>query len=1022
MKLQWILLALFLIAIVRNLAKAMRNPMLKNFLRLVSILVAFIITFILQICGVFQFIAGKIVGGLELASKVPDFEGAIANAIDLVLPFCTTLLSPLLFTLVFVIIFLILRIVHVNLVYKFIVKRQRKKEIREFRQALREEKKRMKQAIVDNEERFLSSMEHMILEHPELDPYEYESLTDDEIDKMVNERLKAEKKKKKKAGFFKESKERKAISLVCGVVSGFLLFGILWMGMFYTMDVLSDVTDGIKETNADDTKIYQMVEMVDKHVVTPYEESFVYKLYDSMAMVDLLNYTVRAGGKLEVNGETIYADDVMRDHMMRSVRLACEITSAKSEQSHIGEDISVITKDPITVSIMADFFVALMEKTEPQDLDPNNPASVIFSNILHNYQGENNRELFIQDLGAVSDVVVIAAENRLLAKIIEDSSDMGELFTDRDMVKKLIKTMSHLSFYGSTMEGAFMLGVETVGPMLMPYDNEAAYTMFVNQIASSASGITTLTDENLDNLKTFIKNATTYEKNALNDNEGLLAYIVDPLYKIQGLKDSANNFKTQADELEATATDLTNRATQLEADAAELDLMAKDIQKQIDEFDITGMTPEEVEAALLSLENQKSALVSGYDAAMAQAEQLRIEAEEFKQDVEEFRNDLQDLVDEAQTYVSEFEERIKGFTPFLTYFMNWNSVQKPFMLANEDTSKACLAIEIDGTVYVCNTDILSIESILDFVLNDDAFDSLTGGNTEGGETGGESNEEDDETNDIIDFDINTYIDKIPMHDLIEQLEITDSASAEAGKVSPLTDLVVYLMLTANKDKNESKEIDSEWVYETLEAYRSENTEEACVNLVNKIIDAKDAPETFEYLGVTVVNMENHMYFGDDEWSLEEKESDSETLVDIIYTLMGLMDTMNGTNVEQMEDVSGETEGDGASEGETSTSELEGLISILETLGTTMDEMATTSCLKDLPPMMLEGILKNEKLSMVLTPAMLIDEMDKINAVKANYELGENRDPELTYNNYMSDLLGTIQNVLDKINNKGGNEA
>ena len=83
MNLQWILLALFLIAIVRNVAKALRNPMLKNFLRLLSILVAFIITFILQICGVFQNIAGKVVGSLELAAMVPEFEGAINCGDDL---------------------------------------------------------------------------------------------------------------------------------------------------------------------------------------------------------------------------------------------------------------------------------------------------------------------------------------------------------------------------------------------------------------------------------------------------------------------------------------------------------------------------------------------------------------------------------------------------------------------------------------------------------------------------------------------------------------------------------------------------------------------------------------------------------------------------------------------------------------------------------------------------------------------------------------------------------------------------
>ena len=122
MKLEWILLALFLISMVRNLAKAMRNPMLKNFMRLISILVAFIITFILQICGLFQGIAEKIVAGVQWGALFPKFANAMQNSANLIVPFCTTIISPFLFVLTFTIILLVLNIVHVNFIYKFIMK------------------------------------------------------------------------------------------------------------------------------------------------------------------------------------------------------------------------------------------------------------------------------------------------------------------------------------------------------------------------------------------------------------------------------------------------------------------------------------------------------------------------------------------------------------------------------------------------------------------------------------------------------------------------------------------------------------------------------------------------------------------------------------------------------------------------------------------------------------------------------------------------------------------------------------
>ena len=117
-------------------------------------------------------------------------------------------------------------------------------------QALNEEKQMLKQALTENEEKFLSVINEMAVNYPEIDSYGYENLDENEIERLVEQRIKIEKKKKKKEGFFKESSERKAISAICGVVCGFLLFGIGWMGFFYTMDVLSNVTDGIKETNA----------------------------------------------------------------------------------------------------------------------------------------------------------------------------------------------------------------------------------------------------------------------------------------------------------------------------------------------------------------------------------------------------------------------------------------------------------------------------------------------------------------------------------------------------------------------------------------------------------------------------------------------------------------------------------------------------------------------------------------------------------------------------------------------------
>ena len=948
MNFQWILLALFLIAIVSNIAKAMRNPMLKNFLRLISIIVAFIITFILQFLGVFQGSVAGIVDGLELASQVPQFEGAIANSIHFILPFCTTFLSPLIFTLVFAIIYFFLKLIHVNLVYRFIVKRQRRREIKELKYALKEEKRRMKQAISDNEERFLDAMEKISMEHPEIDEYEYDSLDDEEIERMVEARIKAEKKRKKKSGFFRESRERKALSIVCGVVCGFLLFGISYMGLFYTMDVLADVTDIAKDTNAKDTKFYQIVEVIDKHIVDPYEDSFVYDLYDSMAMVDLMNYTVRAGGKFEFEGKTYYADDISREQLGSVIRLACEMTAGETE--HIRYDINVLTtKYPMTTSIMADFFVALMEDVEPAELDPSNPASAFMGGIIENYKGENAREIFIQDLHAMSDLVVVAAENKLLSKVISENSDFGAILADREMLADLVGAMSGLSFYGTTMESAFKLGIDMVGPMLMPLDNAEGYQKFIDKLASATDGASAITSEDMEKLHDMMVDATI--------SGNLLAYMREPIdYIFDVIKPKALDIKSQ---MEEKAADILDISTQLE--------------------DVTSLTPEKIQ--------ELNDLLNLYkDEELALLEQEKA------------------LFDETQKLLEDFQKRATAFAPFIKYFMAWNNIQKPFMLADEDTSTACLAVIVGDETYVCTTDIITIETLLDLVLENNDFGDLIGGEGQGG---GEVSTEFEQ---ILNLTADDYINKIPesMRNLLESLEITNDMTSMEGRVSELTHLVHYIIVSANVHKNnpESTPIDNEWIYKALYDYCAlGNTPEASTDMARRLFDAKNAPESFEYKGVTVAKMEAAMNFGEG-WDAQARKEDSEKLVNITFTLLDLMKNMNGEEAEAMSDINSGFDN-------VDNDEIQKLLDLLVTLGSTMDQMADTTCLKDLPPIMIEGILKNDMLSMAMTPSLLHGEEGYLSQIKSG---------DLSYEEFMGILAEDVEGILEKVNQKNENST
>ena len=134
------------------------------------------------------------------------------------------------------------------------------------------------------------------------------------------------------------------------------------------------------------------------------------------------------------------------------------------------------------------------------------------------------------------------------------------------------------------------------------------------------------------------------------------------------------------------------------------------------------------------------------------------------------------LADSASTYLEEAETRLAEFTPFLTYYMNWSSVQKPLLLAGEDKSSACLSVISNGKIYVCNTDEITIEDILDLV-----------------------SKKDDLTGDIIDTGIvvdaattpelitNIFYNKAPLHD--GAVIIRDGRIDSAGCVLPMTSRV-----------------------------------------------------------------------------------------------------------------------------------------------------------------------------------------------------------------------------------------
>ena len=1044
MNFQWILLALFAASLISEIVKALTRPMHRNVLNLISIPVAFIITYILQVMGAFQIspdYANKLLGLDKYG--LGDFADLAANA-------GSSLLSPVIFILFYGVLRFILRLVYVNLICKLIESKEIKNEKRLLRAAINEEKRIVKAAVRESEERTAEILQTISNTDIEYEMDEYHRLDEDAIEEMVERRVKREKKERKKRGFFKESSEKKTVSIIAGAVSGFLAFAIAMMPVFYTMSILSDITNAIDKNNPDDNQnaIYCTIDWLDEYIVEPYEKSFVYEIYKSMALVDLMNSTVRLGTRIQVGEETHYVDDIVRGVISNTVTVVTNLISARPNPQVFGKALDGILTQPFLLSTLTGFITDMMadvEITEPAEGDI---LGAITNTILEHYKNAST-SVIEQDMDAITDMLVYLVDQGFLFAIASGEVGFDEVLTDKDNIKGLLGTMSGLSVYDIVMSGAFELAVNTMGPMLgSPMNNVVGYTSFVDKIITAVGGVTPSTSEELANLQNLFKNSAEFEPNSgrilflenkiseleekpeaertdaenvclafykeklqeletsaqtESDASSIWNYIIEPIMIVDMIQELGKVLEAEGEKIKADG-----EALQAQADA--LTTRVKEISDEIETIKNDALAQ-----GGLSAEDQQriNDLTAESESLKAQADGFAAEAETLAQRGQDLINLVDPLVESVQGQVSEFEGRVEGFTPFINYFMNWMNVQKPFMLAGEDSSLAPMTLVIDGVLYMCNTDIFTIETLVEL---------LTG---LGGEGEGDSPEPDDVTP-VADegeagmeyVNIQEILDKIPFKSLLEQLTVTSDKDAVEGKASPITELINYLIVNAT-----GSSVDSEWVKTQLTSFGaiegiSASSKALADNIVGFLNATEEERANVEYKGVTVQAMLDSLKFGDD-WTDEYKKHDSENLVDIIFLIIDLVGNLGG-EAEGAVATSDETNHEGEGDATTEGNDLTAIFDLIKTLGVAFDKMAETHCIGDLPYLMIKGLLTSDMLSMAMLPSMYGEYVEQIDAINANYDLPElERDEDLTYAKFMDDFVNTFKGLIDKIGGVGG---
>ena len=481
MDLSWILLALFLVALIWSIIGSLGRSFIKNALRLGSVIVAFVITLVLQVCGVFQGIAQTIIDALSSIIDIRELLGGLSGAADVVFALASTVISMVFFIIAFFVIRGVIRL-FIPLITKAIEGAiEKRTQAPKLTESAEVESDAEQSAIIAPTAELTETVDTAEVTETAA-AIEAEAATEPTTEE-IPEAEKQQKPKKKIKGCYYECAWKKAISIATAAISGLLVFSILLMPFFYTMSFALAATDSLDTTDATDSPIYKILDIADDRVIDSYQRSFVYGFYNAMAIDDLMNYAVKTGGKITLdNGRAIYADDVIKALLTHGVSAAMQLTSKESECKDVAEDVKAIVSNPAVSAILADLLISLIADVEIEEAEDGNLMDGFVNNFIASYKAADKATIE-KDLAALGEAVGVLAEKKILAAFISDDVNPEQILSDKQLLSDTVAAISGLSAFGPTIEGAFELGIEILGETLMiPTDDAAAYDIFVNDL------------------------------------------------------------------------------------------------------------------------------------------------------------------------------------------------------------------------------------------------------------------------------------------------------------------------------------------------------------------------------------------------------------------------------------------------------------------------------------------------------------------------------------------------------------
>lgn len=427
---QWLLLAFLFVFIVVGTVKALWHPLIKNVLRLACVPLAFLLTWIIQLCGGFSAISSAIVPAIVRSfndfSEMPDTEAFLTASISSLVTIC-------LFGIVFIVFLVLLRCIAVRIVFNIITRKSKETE-----------------------------------------------------DKNDGSEGKNEE-KRENIGF-------KALSLLSGALGGFLILGVMLMPMFYIMDLISSATSTVRNSECDDSSLYCAIEVIDNNIVLPYENAITTKIYKNTGISGLMNATSSLGGNFVTeSGEKANARDSLKILLSSGVDAAISVQSSKANAENLSNDIDALLSDPALMGIVSELVMTNTDTFFAVDENGEETVGDVVLSSLKDHYLQADKQIVSNDIRVLGDAIIYLHGEKVLTSVKIGSNGvegLDAIINNDAVLEGTVRILTGISSYDMLLEYIYEYEIESVSDILgIPQDDKEAYDLLIEHLLSAVNSV-----------------------------------------------------------------------------------------------------------------------------------------------------------------------------------------------------------------------------------------------------------------------------------------------------------------------------------------------------------------------------------------------------------------------------------------------------------------------------------------------------------------------------------------------------